>query len=84
MVFGHIHVARGEQTVMFDAAQAVYDDIVDGSRGWEGVPLLVVAVVWSRLRELVGRPVKRTRMINAAVVDGMKKDEALEAFVVDL
>lgn len=83
MVFGHIHVARGEQTVMFDRAEILHDDIVDGSRGWEALPFMAIAVVWSRIRRLLGHPVKSTRMINAAVVDGMKKDVALDAFVVD-
>lgn len=85
MVFGHIHVARGEETIVFDWAQAVYDDIADGSRGWEAFPLLVVAVLWSRFRWLFQKKsVRSTRMINAAVVEGMKKDVALEAFVVEL
>ncbi|OQO10005.1 hypothetical protein B0A48_04360 [Cryoendolithus antarcticus] len=44
MIFGHIHVARGEQTVVFDAAQLLYDDIVDDARGWDAVPLLAFAV----------------------------------------
>lgn len=84
MVFGHIHVARGEQTVTFDKVQAIHDDISDGSSGWEAVPLLAIALIWSRIRQFVGKPVHSTRMINAAVVDGMKKDAALDAFVVDL
>nr|POF27598.1 putative rhamnogalacturonate lyase c [Quercus suber] len=84
MVFGHIHVARGKQVVTFDAAQQLYDDIVDGSRGWSALPLLALAVAWSRTRQTFGRSVQSTEMINAAVVDGMKKDVALDAFVVDL
>lgn len=84
MVFGHIHVARGEQTVIFDWAQGIYDDIVDGSRGWEAVPFLVLAVIWYFVRQLLGWPVKNTHMINAAVVDGMEKDVALEAFLIGI
>nr|POE94365.1 putative rhamnogalacturonate lyase c [Quercus suber] len=84
MVFGHIHIARGEQTVTFDTAQQLHDDIVDGSRGWPAIPLLAFAVAWSRVRKLLGCSVQSTKMINAAVVDGMKKDVALGAFVTDL
>jgi hypothetical protein len=85
MVFGHIHIARGEQTVVFDKAQELYDDLVDGARGWEAVPILALAIAWSAIRRTVlRRLVKSTRMIDAAVVDGMKKDVALEAFVVEV
>jgi hypothetical protein len=69
---------------MFDGAQILHDDIVDGPRGWEALPFMAIAVAWSRIRRLLGRPVKSTKMINAAVVDGMKKDVALDAFVIDL
>nr|OQO27651.1 hypothetical protein B0A51_04419 [Rachicladosporium sp. CCFEE 5018] len=84
MIFGHIHVARGEQTVTFDAAQLLYDDIVEDTRGWEAMPLLALAVLWSYVRLLHGLKVQSTRMMNAAVVDGMKKDVALDAFVVEV
>lgn len=84
VVFGHIHHARGEQTITFDGAQSLHDDIIDGSRGWDAVPLLFVASIWSCLRHIVGKPVQSTRMIDAAVVDGMKKDVALDAFLLDL
>jgi hypothetical protein len=45
---------------------------------------MVFAVTWSHIQQLVGRPVRSTRMINAAVVNGTRKDVALDAFVVDL
>lgn len=84
MVFGHIHAARGEQTVTFDAPQRLYDDILNGSRGWLSLPLLAFTVAWSRVRHLFGSAVQSTKMINAAVVDGMNKDVALDAVAVDL
>ncbi|KAK6433933.1 hypothetical protein LTR95_009881 [Oleoguttula sp. CCFEE 5521] len=84
MVSGHVHVARGEQTVLFDAAQMLYDDIIDGTCGWEAISLLALAVLWCYVQLLVGHPVRSTRMINAAVLDGMKKDVALDAFVIDV
>nr|OQO23845.1 hypothetical protein B0A51_08244 [Rachicladosporium sp. CCFEE 5018] len=73
--------SRGEQTVTFDAAQLLYDDIVEDTRGWEAMPLLALAVLWSYVRLLFGLKVQSTRMMNAAVVDGMKKDVALDALV---
>jgi calcineurin-like phosphoesterase family protein len=84
MVFGHIHHARGQQTVTFDAAQMLHDDIIDELRGWEAILLMIFAIIWSHVRRLIGRPARSTRMINAAVVDGMKKDVALDAFVIDI
>jgi hypothetical protein len=84
MVFGHIHHARGEQTIKFDAVQMLHDDIIDELRGWEAILLMVFAVAWSHIQQLVGRPVRSTRMVNAAVVNGMRNDVTLDAFVVDL
>jgi Icc-related predicted phosphoesterase len=84
MVFGHIHHARGEQTVTFDAAQMLHDDIMDELRGWEAIFLMILAIIWSHVWRLIDRPIISTRMINAAVVDGMKKDVALDAFVIDI
>lgn len=84
MVFGHIHAARGEQTVTFDAAQSLYDGIVEGSRGWESVLLLAGAVAWAQVQRWCGRESRSTRMINAAVVDGMDKEVALAALSLEL
>jgi hypothetical protein len=84
MVFGHIRHARGEQIVTFDAAQMLHDDIMDELRGWEAIFLMIFAIIWSHVWRLIDRPIISTRMINAAVVDGMKKDVALDAFVIDI
>ncbi|KAF2208582.1 hypothetical protein CERZMDRAFT_91571 [Cercospora zeae-maydis SCOH1-5] len=84
MVFGHIHNARGDEIVTFDLAQRLYRDIVEGSRGWHAIPMLALAVLWSRIRQVLRCPAPSTKMINAAVVDDMKKDAALDAFVIEV
>ncbi|OQO06803.1 hypothetical protein B0A48_08591 [Cryoendolithus antarcticus] len=76
--------SRGEQTVTFDAAQLLYDDIVEDTRRWEAMPLLALAVLWSYVRLLHGLKVQSTRMMNAAVVDGMKNGVAPDALVVEV
>ncbi|KAM3417332.1 hypothetical protein BST61_g5583 [Cercospora zeina] len=83
MVCGHIHLARGDETVTFDSAQRLYRDIVDGSCGWYAIPMLALAVLWSRIRQALSCPAGSTKMINAAVTDDMKKDAALDAFVIE-
>lgn len=85
IVCGHIHVARGEEHVVFDTAQVLYEDVISGRRGWEVLPWLGLAVLWSHVRGAMGLACPRsTTLINASIIDGMAKDKAFSAFVVEI
>ncbi|KAJ3496978.1 hypothetical protein NLG97_g2254 [Lecanicillium saksenae] len=85
-VFGHIHAAYGREHVLFDAAQAEYEEILTGWAGWVGVLRLGLAVLWSRVAYFLNPPrsTQFTTLVNAAVVGGLKNTLQNEPIVVEL
>jgi len=86
-VFGHIHAARGVECLVWNKAQASYEDICAGIAGWSGLVRLLKWVAVEKLREQFGRrggDKGRTILVNAAAVGGVRDDERKGAIVTEL
>lgn len=85
-VFGHIHAAYGRERVLFDRAQAEYEEIITGWARWGGVLRLSLAVVWARVAYFFKRPHldEFTTLVNAAVVGSPNNELRNHPVVVEL
>ncbi|KAK2742493.1 hypothetical protein FQN57_005384 [Myotisia sp. PD_48] len=83
-VFGHIHAAYGQETVLFDEFQLAYEDVIGGRAGVAGVLWLVYeylkTFIFSRRCSAGGA----TLMANASIVHGQKDELMREPLVIDL
>ncbi|PNS13967.1 hypothetical protein CAC42_6480 [Sphaceloma murrayae] len=88
VVFGHIHAGYGREDVVLDGVQRLWEEVVTGWRGWDGVLVMAGLVLWGKARGLVpglrGRREERTVFVNAAVVGGNGNQLSNEAIVVEL
>lgn len=89
VVYGHIHVGYGRETVVFDRLRRWWEEVERGWSGWEVVPGMVVVLVWLRLVAMMGALVgwraksRTTELVNAAVVgkDGELANPAVVAYI---
>ncbi|KAK7468301.1 hypothetical protein VKT23_002815 [Stygiomarasmius scandens] len=81
-VFGHIHAARGVESVQWDSAQKAYEEICAGRAGWSG---LIRLCWWSMIGWFWrGTGEDGTVMVNAASVGGFRDDQRKGAIVVEI
>ena len=86
VVFGHIHVGRGKEELVYDRVGRAYEAIFGGWGGWTNLVSMALATLWARLLPKQWRkPEKRTTLVNAAMVEGWEKYESkYEAQVVSI
>ncbi|KAL8945487.1 MAG: hypothetical protein Q9183_008077, partial [Haloplaca sp. 2 TL-2023] len=77
VVFGHIHVGRGKEEMVSDCVGRADEAIYGGWGGWTNLFSMATATLWAWvLPKRWRRPVKRTTLVNAAVVEGWEKYES--------
>ena len=54
VVFGHIHAGYGTEVIRFDKLQRTYDAIKLGESGLPWVFIMMLLMLWSRLRHFIG------------------------------
>jgi predicted phosphohydrolase len=84
LVCGHVHAARGIETLAFDDVQARWEALVRAGGGFANLASLAWALVWSlslgRLRSHHARA--QTVVVNAAHMGGMRDELRRDAVVV--
>ncbi|OAQ62886.1 phosphoesterase [Pochonia chlamydosporia 170] len=85
-VFGHIHASYGQENVVLDSAQRIYEEAMIGWAGWSSIVWMTVLVAWTRIKALFSRrgDNRLTTFINAAVVAGPRNELQNEPIVVDI
>lgn len=85
VVFGHIHVGRGQEEVVFDGLRKDYESIRASESGWITIGFMVLRLVYSWLvpARLASRTCP-TKLVNAAVVGGEHHEYTHAAIVVEM
>ena len=78
-IFGHIHAAKGQETVAWDGAQIAYELLCSGVGGWLDLLKLTWAVFFSNYVA-----VRKTALVNAAMVKGRRDEGFNQAIIVEL
>ena len=71
VICGHVHEAHGEEMLVFDEVESIWENIMEtngGSGGLLGLAFRIYRWNMSKAGLLNGR--KQTRLVNAAVVEG--------------
>ena len=89
VVFGHIHVERGVEEVMFHKVSCAFEGIQGAWKGKVAVVGMTLRVLTARGLQLLGlgrlrSRDKMTRLVNAAVVSGEKYELRNDAIVVTI
>jgi hypothetical protein len=71
-VFGHIHAGYGQDVLVFDKLQEVYERILKGQTPWALVWMLLL-LLYSMVTGQARR--SKTMLINASIVGGLHDDE---------
>jgi len=82
-VFGHIHAARGTETIAWTEGQRIYEKIVGGRGGWRDLLALFIRVI-PAMWQKKGTGDYHTVLVNAASVGGFRDEERNLAIVVDI
>ena len=81
LVFGHIHVGRGQQCIWFDGIEACYANIVRCKRPWINLAMMVWRALWSVGAIGCARGTDCCQLVNAAIVGGQNGREVRDPIV---
>lgn len=82
VVFGHIHLGRGERMVAFDGAQANYENILLGRSPLINLFKLLLCILSQSLSRRAERKISPTHLVNAAVVAGRGNQDRKDPTIV--
>jgi len=86
-VFGHIHAARGTETLTWSNVQSSYEDILSGCGGWKKLSSLLCSWLWMVVVETRRTPsctIPVTLLVNASSIGGFRDETLHGAIVVDI
>lgn len=90
VVFGHIHASYGQEEVVLDNVQKIYEDAMTGWAGWGKIAWMAILVLWTKAVDVLAQGVsaKRrnlgTKFVNASMVGGPRNELINEPIVVEL
>ncbi|KAJ0413929.1 Metallo-dependent phosphatase-like protein [Aspergillus carlsbadensis] len=85
-VFGHVHGGYGREIAMWDVFQRAYEGVL-GGRSWVARWIWLAVLLWYGLIGVLtgwSGPRRKTVMVNAAAVGGVRDEKRREAICVDI
>lgn len=79
-VFGHIHAGYGKRTVVWDKFERAYERAIGPGGSWLDLGKMVISILGGRR----GGSQRRTVLVNAAAVGGLKDNKSREAVTVTI
>ncbi|KAI9729102.1 MAG: hypothetical protein M1828_000187 [Chrysothrix sp. TS-e1954] len=84
VVFGHIHVGRGQEDIVFDGLRKSYESVRAGEAGWMTIMFMALQVLCTWLVPVKFRKCTTTTLVNAAVVSGDRHEYQHPSIVVKI
>lgn len=85
-VFGHIHGGYGEETLCWDAFQAMYENTLTANHGWVSLVKLACYAFQRARARLFGTCDRQehTHLVNAAVIGGVRDEKRRDPIIVTI